>query len=240
MPPMQPVLILQHLDEDGPAYLGRWLAGQGVAAEVRNTEAGQPFPESIDGYSALAVLGGEMGANDPLPSLRDAERLILDAMRQGRPVLGHCLGGQLMARALGAVVAQSPQPEVGWHVVEVAAHPLARDWLGPAGALPVFQWHYDAFGLPPGATALASSPACSQQAFALGPHLGLQFHPELDSAKLQRWVQGIDRRHEQARLRHPGTVQSGPAMLEGAGPRLQAQHALADRLYARWLAAAPR
>jgi GMP synthase-like glutamine amidotransferase len=236
---MQPVLILQHLDEDGPAYLGRWLAERGIAVEVRNTQAGQGYPAGIDGYAALAVLGGEMGANDPLPSLRDAERLILDAMRLGRPVLGHCLGGQLMARALGARVGDSPQPEVGWHTVQVHDNPTARDWLGPPGPLPVFQWHYDAFDLPADARLLAGSSACPHQAFAVGPHLGLQFHPELDEPKLLRWVQGIDQRHERARLRHRQTVQDAAAMLADRGPRLAALHRLADRLYARWLAAAP-
>jgi GMP synthase (glutamine-hydrolysing) len=77
---MKPVLVLQHLDFDGPAFLGTWLQQQGVPADVRNTEAGEPFPSSLDGHCALAVLGGEMSANDPLPTLRQAESLILQAM----------------------------------------------------------------------------------------------------------------------------------------------------------------
>jgi GMP synthase (glutamine-hydrolysing) len=110
---MKTVLVLQHLSGDGPAYLATWLREQGVAFEVRDTEAGQPFPDSLQDHGALAVLGGEMSANDALPSLRQAERLILQAVRDGVPTLGHCLGGQLMARALGARVAASPAPEVG-------------------------------------------------------------------------------------------------------------------------------
>jgi GMP synthase (glutamine-hydrolysing) len=70
---MKPVLILQHLSGDGPAYLGTWLQRQGLPFDLRNTEAGQDFPEHMDGHSALAILGGEMSANDPLPSLRRAE-----------------------------------------------------------------------------------------------------------------------------------------------------------------------
>src|SRR5258706_10026380 len=101
---MKPVLILQHLSADGPAYLLDWLRRKGRACEVFNTELGQDYPHRIRDYGALAVLGGEMSANDPLPSLRDAERLILGAMDADVPVLGHCLGGQLMARALGARV----------------------------------------------------------------------------------------------------------------------------------------
>jgi len=152
---MKPVLILQHLSGDGPAYLGTWLQRQGLPFELRNTEAGQDFPEHMDGHSALAILGGEMSANDPLPSLRRAELLILDAMARGRPVIGHCLGGQLMARALGARIQRSPQPEVGWHAIELFDTPQTRDWFGDAGSATVFQWHEEAFELPPGAVGLA-------------------------------------------------------------------------------------
>jgi GMP synthase-like glutamine amidotransferase len=235
---MRPVLILQHLSEDGPSYLGRWLRQAGVPFEVRNTQAGEAFPQHIEPYAALAVLGGEMGANDPLPSLRDAERLILDAMRLGRPVLGHCLGGQLMARALGASVGLSPAPEVGWHDIDVRHDRQAQAWLGDAGPLQVFQWHYDAFELPAEAHSLAGSAACPHQAFAIGPHLALQFHPELDDVKLHAWVRGADQRHALALARHPATVQGGAVMLAGSAARLQALHQLADRLYARWLATA--
>ena len=100
---MKPVLILQHLSSDGPAYLGTWLRRQGLPHRGAQ-HRGRPglSRRTWTAYAALAILGGEMSANDPLPSLRRAELLILDAMARGRPVIGHCLGGQLMARALGA------------------------------------------------------------------------------------------------------------------------------------------
>ena len=110
---MKPILVLQHLGGDGPAYFGSWLQRQRVPFDVRNSEAGDSFPADLGEHSALAVLGGEMSANDPLPSLRRAESLILAAMAAGKPVIGHCLGGQLMARALGGTVRRSPLPEVG-------------------------------------------------------------------------------------------------------------------------------
>ena len=90
---MKPVLVLQHLSADGPAYLGRWLAERRVPVEVCNTEAGDEFPATLADHGALAILGGEMSANDPLPSLRRAEALFVEALREGIPTLGHCLGG---------------------------------------------------------------------------------------------------------------------------------------------------
>lgn len=232
----KPVLVLQHLSADGPAYLGRWLAAQGVAHEVFDSEAGAAFPSRIDGYGALAVLGGEMSANDPLPSLRVAESLIRQAVAADVPVIGHCLGGQLMARALGARVQRSPAPEIGWWPVQVAAHDEARAWFGAPPRPVVFQWHFEAFELPPGAQPLAWSEACAHQAFSLGPHLALQFHVELDAAKLAVWSAASDPTFLSLQQRCP-TVQSGAAMRAQAAQHLAAQQQLADRFYARWLAA---
>ena len=231
---MKPVLILQHLSADGPAYFGAWLQRQGMPFEVCNTEAGQSCPAHLREYSALAVLGGEMGANDPLPSLRQAEALIREAMAHGQPVIGHCLGGQLMARALGARIGDSPAPEVGWQRIELIDHPLTRHWFGDARHATVFQWHYDAFELPPGAVGLARSAACPHQAFAIGPHLAMQFHIEVDADKVTHWSLEDSPRWRQAQAQH-ATVQGGAALRAGLAVELAAHQALADRLYGCWL-----
>ncbi|MBL8360628.1 MAG: type 1 glutamine amidotransferase [Rubrivivax sp.] len=234
---MKPVLVLQHLSSDGPAYLATWMQRNQVPFELRNTEAGEDYPAHMDGHSALAVLGGEMSANDPLPALRRAELLILDAMARGRPVIGHCLGGQLMARALGVRVTASRAPEIGWQPMVLQDHPLARDWFGPeAGERRVFHWHEEAFELPPGATWLARSEACTHQAFAIGPHLAMQFHIEVDEEKLRRWAM-LDTPAYRALQQTHRTVQSGAAMCADLPRLLQAQQALADRVYARWWSA---
>ena len=232
---MKPVLILQHLSSDGPAYLASWMHRHDVPFELRNTDAAQAYPEHMEAHSALAILGGEMSANDPLPSLRRAELLILDAMARGRPVIGHCLGGQLMARALGACVGPSPAPEVGWHPITLLDNPAARQWFGEDAPGPVFQWHEEAFDLPAGATRLARSAACPNQAFAIGPHLAMQFHLEVDEDKLRRWSMLDSEAYRLMQQRH-ATVHSGPAMREAMAAHLPAQQALADRVYARWLA----
>ena len=229
-----PVLILQHLSSDGPAYLAQWLRQHDVRFDVRDAEAGDRYPQDMSGHRALAVLGGEMSANDPLPGLRQAEVLILDAMRRDCPVIGHCLGGQLMARALGARIVRSPAPEIGWQPLQVLDDPVALDWFGHAGMHTLFQWHEEAFELPDGARSLAGSAACAHQAFSIGPHLAMQFHVELDDEKLQRWSLLDTPDYRAAQQRH-ASVQGGAAMRASADGHLQRQQRLADRIYARWL-----
>lgn len=211
-----------------------------MPVDCRNTQAGDEYPERLHGHSALAVLGGEMSANDPLPSLRQAEGLILQAMDAGKPVIGHCLGGQLMARALGARVVDSPRPEVGWQRVEVLPEPEARRWFGRSGGFTVYQWHYEAFEMPAGARRLARSPACPQQAFAIGAHLGMQFHVEVDAEKVDRWSREEVERWGTARRASPATVQDGEAMRAAMAVELPGHQALARQLYGHWLAGVPR
>jgi GMP synthase (glutamine-hydrolysing) len=236
--PMKPIFILQHLNGDGPAYLQTWLEDKGMPFQVFNIQAGRAFPATLQGCGGLAILGGEMSANDPLPSLRQAEQLFLQAVQQGVPTLGHCLGGQLMARALGARVVPSPAPEVGWQSLQVLPCVSARAWLQPfeiESRPMVFHWHREAFELPAGAEALATTAACPVQAFALGPHLAMQWHVELDEAKLHRWSLENGVEHQRCLRDHPGTVQSGAAMRAAARLHLAQQQALARHIYSRWL-----
>ncbi len=198
---MQPVLVLQHLSSDGPAALGRWLGARGVRLEVRNTEARDVYPESIDGHRALAVLDGEMSAKDDLPSLRRAEALILQAVQRGIPVLGD---------------------GVDWRRAFASRVPVAQ--RGLCGA--------------PGAIRLVGNASCPNQAFAIGPHLALQFHLELDEEKLRRWAANPSPGTLDAQRRWP-TVHPSPRLLHDAEQALPAQLCLADQVYTRWLAAAP-
>lgn len=234
-PDMKPILILQNLDGDDPAYFGRWLHARGVPFEVRQGETGAGFPASMAGHSALAILGGEMSANDPLPSLRRAEDLVREAFALGRPVIGHCLGGQLMARALGQRVQASPAPEVGWQPIAIRGGAPSRRWFGDLAQATVFQWHYESFEIPPQADWLALSEACPHQAFSIGPHLAMQFHIEVDADKVLRWSGEEGARWAQARHDHPATVQDAQTMELGVADSLAAHQALADRLYAAWL-----
>lgn len=231
---MAPVLILQFMPDDAPAYLGTWLHQQGIEAQVRLAGVGAPFPQDLEGFAALALLGGGMSVNDNLPFLRDAERLIVDAFAREVPVIGHCLGGQLMAKTLGAPVSASPAPEVGWHRMDVIASPDSAAWFGPDATHCVFHWHYEAFALPDAAVRLASSPQCPNQAFAIGRHLGMQFHVETDAAKVQLWLSAHDESYLAAQQIAP-TVHPAPRIREESTARLAGQQQLADRIYERWL-----
>jgi GMP synthase-like glutamine amidotransferase len=237
---VKPVLILQNLSGDGPAYLRTWLEREGVPFELRDAEAGDARPAAIGDWSALAVLGGEMSANDELPFLRETEDLIRQAVSRGVPTIGHCLGGQLMARALGARVVDSPAPEIGWQPMDCVPGTEAQAWFGTEAHATVFHWHGEAFELPPGAVRLAGSAACPNQAFALGPHLAMQFHLEIDDAKLRRWSLEDSASYREAQRAHPASVQMGEAMRADAALHMAAHHARADRVYRHWLQGASR
>ena len=227
------VLILQFMDNDAPAYLGTWLDERGITSDLRMAASGAGFPDRIDGYAALAVLGGAMSANDDLPFIHSARRLIEQAMRRDVPVIGHCLGGQLMASALGARVAACAKPEVGWHRMDCIESQMCHEWFGAAATHRVFHWHYEAFDVPTGAQRLASSAQCPHQAFAIGRHLAMQFHVEVDAAKVDQWLGLDDPQYEQAQ-REFDTVHPADRIRQDTVHWLGQQQQLADRIYLQW------
>ena len=188
---MPTALVLQHVAVEGPGLLGAALQARGITLRTVHVHAGQPVPARCDA-DALVVMGGPMGVyeSDRYPHLDDERRLIDHTLGVGRPIIGTCLGSQLLASALGARVYKNTRKEIGWHEVELAA--AAVDDALFAGAPRRFtpvHWHGDVFDLPAGAVPLASSRITPHQAYRHGRNVyGLLFHLELDRPQLDSWI----------------------------------------------------
>ena len=196
------------------------------------------MPRDARRYAGLVFMGGPMSANDELPWIIPALGLINDAVRKDVPVLGHCLGGQLMAKAFGGTVRAAPVKEIGWGEVRVAANGVAREWLGPLQAFEAFHWHGEVFTIPPGGTRVLENAHCANQAFAIGKHLGMQCHVEMTPELVADWLEGGAGEIE-ASAASPG-VQKPAAIEHNLEQRLAALHKVADGIYDRWCEALPR
>lgn len=229
----KPILVSQHAAHEGPGYVADCLHRAGIHYTVVDISAGAALPARIDGFSGFIFMGGPMSVNDPLPWIDTACALIRAAHGKGVPVLGHCLGGQLIAKALGGAVIKNPVREIGWLPVEVSHNAVAREWFGDVRSFDAFHWHGETFSLPPGATHILASRDCAQQGFALGNTLALQCHIEMTAPLVKQWCEvGA----EELRCVCP-TVQDASAMQQQLGERIEALQAVAERVYARWLRA---
>jgi GMP synthase-like glutamine amidotransferase len=194
---MATALVVQHGVADGLGLLGDWLPAAGLELEVVCPYAGGRLPDRLR-HDALIVLGGSQSATDDTPVTHAELDLLRDAATGSRPVLGVCLGGQLLARATGGQVATGEHgPEIGARLVRKADAAAGDPVFGGLPFLPdVVEWHWDAItALPPGAVLLAAGAVYPHQAFRLGEHAyGLQFHVEPTLAMLARWAaeDGLD------------------------------------------------
>jgi GMP synthase-like glutamine amidotransferase len=160
-----------------------------IAWDTVELDEGEPIPP-LDDYRALLVFGGPMNVDEEerFPWLVDEVAAIRRAVRRGLPYLGFCFGAQLLAKALGGTVTRAPQPEIGIQPVTLTDAARTDPLLAGLSRQPVvFQWHGDTFTLPPGATHLASSPICPNQAFRYGSAYGLQFHIEVNPEMVREW-----------------------------------------------------
>ena len=183
---MKPVAIFRHSPGEGAGYFATFLDAHSVPWQLVRIDAGDPVPATPDAYSGLCFMGGPMSVNDDLPWIASVLALIRTAVAKDIPTLGHCLGGQLMAKALGGSVGRNPVKELGWGEVE-ATDGAAATWLGDISRFEAFHWHGETFTIPPGATRIIKSRYCENQAFVSGPHLGLQCHVEMTEAMIRLW-----------------------------------------------------
>jgi GMP synthase-like glutamine amidotransferase len=230
---MKPVGIVRHTPTEGPAYFATFLERKGIAFRLIAIDAGDAVPRDARRFSGLALMGGPMSANDDLPWIARVLDLIRNAARDDVPLVGHCLGGQLMAKALGGTVTRNPVPEIGWGEVRVEDNGVAREWFGAAPSFESFHWHGETFSVPPGATRVLSNRHCANQAFALGKHLGMQCHVEMTEELVRTWCR--EGRREIEAGRESPAVQAVEAIERDLAARVDRLHQVASRTYEHWI-----
>ncbi len=187
---MRRVLVIQHVADEPPLAIADVLAAKGISVDIMRVDRGDPVPTTL-ASDGLVIMGGPMGVADTarLPHLGQEITLLRDALAQGKPILGVCLGSQLLAAALGARVSPGPAKEIGWYPVTLEPAAQGDALFGAAPREFVgFHWHGDVFELPAGAMALARSERTAVQAFRHGRAWGILFHLEVSREAVQTFT----------------------------------------------------
>jgi GMP synthase-like glutamine amidotransferase len=188
-------LIIMHVPWEGPGTLGSFLMSRNAEPTTVELFDNDALPRDPSGFDLIVSMGGPMNVyeDEKHPFLASETLFLKEAMKRGIPMIGICLGAQIIARAAGAAVSKSPNKEVGWGKVSLTE--AGRDdalFRGMPQTLDVLQWHEDMFHVPEGGTLLASSEACPNQAFLLRKTLALQFHVEATRPMLEEWFAGSE------------------------------------------------
>lgn len=188
-------------------------------------------------------MGGTISVNDPLPWIGQSCHLIREAVARNVPTIGHCLGGQLMSKALGGQVTKNATKEIGWGTAQTERNEEATRWIGDdvaeQGVATVFQWHGETFSIPPGATRILTNPFCANQMFVLGPHLGMQCHVEMTSEMIDSWNESWTSETQGLAPLPPG-IQTPEEMRRETPQRLPPMRRLAEQLYSVWISGLSR
>ena len=230
---MKPVAIFRASPTEGPGYFATYLERHSIPWQLVALDTGERVPRDARKFAGLVFMGGPMSVNDELPWVGSALELARDAVRKDVPLLGHCLGGQLISKALGGTVGATPVKEIGWGEVRVADNEVAREWLGDAQSFLSFHWHGETFTIPPGATRVMENPHCANQGFALGKHFGMQCHVEMTDELVRSWL--ATGAEEIAASRASPAVQEPDEITRELAARLAALHEVANRIYDRWI-----
>ena len=189
---MSDFLVLQHIGCEDLGTIEQAMIHRGISYRYVRLFDGDPLPEDIKNYSGLIILGGPMNVyeEDVYPYLKGEDILIKEAIKRRIPVLGICLGGQLIAKATGAKVNKGAKKEIGWYDLLLTPGGKAdKVFKNSPERLTVFQWHGDTFDIPSDATHLAGSVLFPNQAFRIGDNIyGLQFHLEVTQKMISRWI----------------------------------------------------
>jgi GMP synthase-like glutamine amidotransferase len=232
---MKPVAVFRHALTEGPGYFATFLDERRIPWRLVKLDEGEPVPPSAAPFAGLGFMGGPMSVNDDLPWIAPVLALIRDAVGRGIPVIGHCLGGQLLSKALGGTVARNAVKEIGWNRVQVEDSAEARGWFGgDLREFTTFQWHGESFTIPPGGSRILRGEHCLNQAYVVdGLHLGMQCHVEMTPELVRTWCEtGAAEVRES--LASPA-VQTTEAIEAEMARRLPLLTDTARRLYARWI-----
>ena len=230
---MKPVAIFRHIAHEGPGYLAGLLNARNIPWQLIAIDTGDAVPACASAYSGLIFMGGPMSVNDDLPWIARELNLIREAVAQDIPVMGMCLGAQLISKALGGAVTKNKVKEIGWGAVQVAANDTAKRWFGEMQTFEAFHWHGETFTLPQSAVRLLSSMHCVNQGYAIGPHLALQCHLEMNEELIAAWCEAGE--DEIAASSISPAVQSAEEMQRRMADFLPDLHSVAERLFAKWL-----
>jgi GMP synthase-like glutamine amidotransferase len=229
---MRPVAVFRFSPTEGPAYFADWMNARGVPWQLVALDAGDAVPADPKAFAGIGMMGGPMSVNDGLSWNAPLQALLREAVAHDVPIIGHCLGGQLLAQALGAPVRRADVTEIGWHDVDVTVPHAASDWFGGRARFPAFQWHYDAFALPDGATRVLTNEFNPNQAYVVGDrHIGFQCHVEMTRELVDTWCKsGADELPTVSNA----AQQSETDIRRDVGSRIAGLNAVAADIYTRW------
>ncbi len=229
----KPIPVLRFASGGRPGFLSEFLEAKRIPFETLRIHKPEDVPGSAHSFPGLIIMGGPMSVNDDLQWIEPVLTLIRNALSEDVPVLGICLGAQLMARALDATVQPSPMREMGWGEVEVVDNGFAHALFSPhVQRFPVFHFHNETFSLPAGTTHLLRSVHCEHQAFALGNSLALQCHVEPTAEMVKKWT--LLEAPESPLADHPH-VQTREQILDNLPTRIAALHAAAEPIFTHWV-----
>ncbi len=219
------ILIVKHIDIEGPGTLGNFLKEQGESFGIIELGLGERLPDDPKAFKAVVVLGGPMNVDEQerYPFLKSENDFIREILKAGIPYLGICLGSQLLAKAAGAEVVKSPVKEIGWYQIQLTAEGKKDPLLGGfREEYPIYHWHGDMFQIPSGALLLASAQGCPHQALKVGRNAyGLQFHVEITDKSIREWCEEYG--------------EGAKSMIEDYWKHKQAFDAQAQRLYQNFM-----
>jgi GMP synthase (glutamine-hydrolysing) len=233
---MRKLLVLQHVAHEILGTLNPLLKRAGFRIRYINFARHPDAQPSLEGYDGLVVLGGPMSANDSnrLPHLTTEMKLIEQALKLNQPVLGVCLGAQLIAKTLGAEVYPNPEKEIGWYDVSPTEDAQSDPLLSAFGASEkVFQWHGETFDMPKSTRHLAFSSLCANQAFRYETNVyGFQFHLEVDAPMIHRWLRVPDNQKEISSL---GGANSSERIHQETPAHIERLMLLSERVFGEFI-----